>query len=261
MLLGNITSSIDLPQAAFWVFFLFFVGLVLVLRRNDKLEGYPLKSSPFNSTPLLGFPLPPEPRAYELNEGGITIAPHLYPQADVRAVPLYPFDGTPLSPVGNPLTAGLGPGAYVIRQHGPMLLENGELMLQPFNALRDWSLGANQTDTRSMTVFDWRWREIGTVHDFWVDRAIEIVRLFEVKLHAEFGGGHVLVPIFHVDIKERAREIRVTALNAHQFKHIPMPAAPDRITAREDERLNAYFAAGRFYRDSPLIDPWRGAVG
>ena len=34
-----------------------------------------------------------------------------------------------------------------------------------------------------------------------------------------------------------------------------MPVDPGLVTAREDERLNAYYAAGRFYRDTALTDP------
>ena len=246
---GNITEYIDLPQVAFWVFFLGFLVMVWWLRRADKREGYPMKASPFSRRGLLGYPVPPDDQVYILNEGGTTTAPHYYKQPDLKAKPLYPFDGTPLSPVGNPLLAGIGPGAWVMRRNEPMLTEKGEHVLQPLRLAEEWSLTEGETDPRGMAVFDWRWHEIGVVRDIWVDTAIRIMRLLEVELRPGLAPGRVLVPIFHTEIKEKAREVRVTALDASQFADIPMPARPDVITAREDDRLNAYFAAGRFYRD------------
>ena len=260
---GNITSAIDLPQVAFWVFFLFFLALVWWLRRNDKREGYPLKASPFTNERLLGFPTPPsDDQVYVLNEGGTSAAPHNFAQPDTKAKPLYRFAGTPLSPVGNPLLAALGPGAWVKRRDEPMLTEKGERVLQPLRLLPEWSLTEGEADPRGMTVFDWRWNEIGVVRDIWVDQAIRIIRLLEVELQPSSVSGRVLVPIFHTVIKEKAREVRVTALRSSQFADIPMPARPDRITAQEDERLNAYFAAGYFYRNSVLTEaPPRTSIG
>jgi photosynthetic reaction center H subunit len=102
-----------------------------------------------------------------------------------------------------------------------------------------------------MAVFDVRWRQIGIVADVWIDRGIRIIKHLEVELRESLGGTRVLVPIFHVTINETTREIRVTALSDHEFGGIPVPASSDRITAREEDQLNAYFAAGRFYRDMP----------
>ncbi len=249
---GNITQHIDLPQAAFWLFFLFFLGLVYHNRRWDKREGYPMKASPFSSETSLGFPLPPvEPEVYLLNEGGTTTAPHFYQAGPTHAEPLYPFAGTPLSPLGNPLLAGVGPGSYVLKKDAPMLTEGGELLLQPLRLLHEWSVPDEESDLRGMKVFDWRWEEVGVVRDVWVDRGIKIIRMLEIELHAGLATGPVLVPIFHTVIREAAREVRVTALRFDQFADVPRPASPDRITGREDERLNAYYAAGNFFRRRP----------
>ena len=256
----GLTQHIDLPQAAFWLFFVLFVILCWFLRREDKREGYPMKASPFSRRPLLGSPPPPGAFVYQLNEGGTTVAPHDYDQPPMRARPLYPFDGTPLAPVGNPLLSPLGPGAWVMRRDEPMLTEKHELMLQPLRLLSDWSIEAGDADPRGMTVYDWRWTAVGTVRDVWVDRSIKIVRLLEVELRPGLAPGPILVPIYHTNIHERAREVHLTGLRAHQLAQVPMPAAADRITAREDDRLNAYFAAGRFYRDSDASDPPAGAA-
>ena len=108
-----------------------------------------------------------------------------------------------------------------------------------------------ESDLRGMAVFDWRWQPVGTVRDVWVDLGIKIIRILEVELHAGLAVGPVLVPIYHTIIYENSREVRVTALRFDQFADVPRPASPDQITGREDERLNAYFAAGNFYRRRP----------
>ncbi len=247
----NFTQHIDVAQAAFWIFFLFFLGLVYRLRQNDKREGYPMKASPFSSEPSLGFPLPAEPHIYRLNEGGTTQAPHYYQGGEQHAEPLYQFDGTPLSPVGNPLLAGIGPGSWVKRNPEPMRTEKGDLLLQPMRLLPEWSVGKDDADPRGMRVFDWRWREVGTVADCWLDTGIKIIRLLEV----EVASGRVLVPIYHTAINEKKREVRVTSLAVDQFADIPRLANPDVLATWEDERLNAYFAAGYFYRGRLPLRP------
>jgi len=250
MPLGSITYHIDFAETALVLFFLGFLGIVWFLRRLDKREGYPMKTSPFSARPMLGFPSPPDPKTYLLEEGGTTVAPHYYPQPPSRAVPLYSFDGTPMTPVGNPLLAALGPGAWVMRRDEPMLTEKGELMLEPLRKSKEWSVEKGEADPRGMVVFDRRWKKVGVVHDVWVDKSIKILRLLEIELRAGLASGRVLVPIFHTEIDEQAREVRITALEAHQFADLPMPSKPDELTAREDDRLNAYFAAGYFYRDT-----------
>ena len=247
----NVTQHIDLPQLAFWLFFLAFVAICWFLRKNDKREGYPLVASPFVGGAMLGAPDPGTPLTYVLNEGGTTSTPHDYPQAPAAVLPLYRFDGTPFRPTAELLGTSLGPGAWVMRKDEPMLTEGGELLLQPLRLCHEWSVSRGEANPRGMAVFDCRWRPVGIVADVWIDRGIRIIRHLEVELREQLGGGRVLVPIYHTTIAEAAREIRVTALSGPEFRAIPMPAAPDRITAREEDRLNAYFAAGRFYRDMP----------
>ena len=253
---GVISSQLDIPTIAFWVFVLFFVGLVFWLQRESKREGYPLRASPFTPEQMDGFPPPPaQPRTYILNEGGTTQAPHYYPQVPFHAAPVHRFDGTPLTPLGNPLLAGIGPGSWVRKRNEPALTERGDLLLQPLRLLPEWSVLRLDADPRGMAVLDWRLNPVGHVSELWIDRGIKIIRFLEVELDASLGAKHVLVPIFHTDIREAPRRVRVTALWAHQFIDIPMPATPDLITGQEEERLNAYFTAGQFFRGSPLVAP------
>ena len=253
---GVIGSQLDIPTIAFWIFLLFFLALVFWLQRQSKREGYPLKASPFTNERIDGFPPPPaDPITYILNEGGTTQAPHYYPQVAINAAPVYRFDGTPLTPLDNPLLAGIGPGSWVRKKDEPLLTERGDLLLQPLRFMPEWSVLREDADPRGMAVFDWRWNPVGRVSELWIDRGIKIIRYLEIELDASLGGKRVLAPIYHTDIKEASREIRVAALWAYQFTDIPMPAKPDVITGQEEERLNAYFNAGQFFRDSPLTAP------
>lgn len=56
-----ITSYIDFAQLSLYAFWLFFAGLVLYLRREDKREGYPLDSDR-KGVVVQGFPAMPAPR-------------------------------------------------------------------------------------------------------------------------------------------------------------------------------------------------------
>lgn len=253
---GQISNQLDIPTLAFWIFVLFFVTLVFWLQRQSKREGYPLRASPFTTELMDGFPPPPEePLSYLLNEGGTTQAPHYYEQAPMSSRPMHWFDGTPFYPVGNPLLAAIGPGSWVMKKDAPALTERGDLLLQPLSLLHEWSIEKVDADPRGMVVFDWRWTEVGRVVDVWIDRGIKIVRMLEVELSAELNARRVLVPIYHAAIAEKARKVRVTALWAHQFADVPMPANPGVMTGPEEERLNAYYSAGLFYRADPAVFP------
>ena len=44
MIRGAVTGYIDVAQLVLYAFWIFFVGLIFYLRREDKREGYPLES-------------------------------------------------------------------------------------------------------------------------------------------------------------------------------------------------------------------------
>ncbi len=248
---GSITSHIDAAETAVWIFFIGFAIVVYFLRKMDKREGYPMKASPFDPTPLLGFPPPAEPTAFRMMEGGETVAPHHEPEPPTTAVPFDRFDGTPLVPTGDLLTTPLGPGAWTMRREEPLVTETGESMLQPMRLLPEWSVLHGDLDLRGRPVLDRRFFRAGIVRDLWIDRSAKMIRLFEVTLD-EPAQRSVLVPIWHTDIRQHDREIRVTALLAAQFGGIPRPEHPDELGAREHARIDAYFAAAHFYRDAEI---------
>ena len=244
---GAITQYIDVAQAAWWLFFLAFIGIVLLLRREDQREGYPKDN--LGLPPLAGpMPLPPSRPMLRL-DGSATAQPHHDPAPPVRAHPLFRFAGGPLVPDGNPLTAAVGPGTYAMRRDKPFLMADNTPQVQPLRAAKGWDVMPGETDLRGMRVLDIRFLPVGRVEELWVDRGVKILRYLEISLDDGQGIGRVLLPIHHCEVHERDRDIRVTALHRGQFNDVPRPCAPDSITAREEDMVNAYYAGGRFHSD------------
>jgi photosynthetic reaction center H subunit len=241
---GAFTNDIDAVQVALVAFFVFFAFLVVYLRREDKREGYPLISRAPRRGRIVGWPAPPPPKSYRLMEGGTAQMPHHYPQEPVDRIPI-PRDGAPLVPIGDPLLAGIGAGAWTLRSTLPMRTMDRKLLLAPLRNATDWSVERGEADPRGMRVLAVNYRAVGTVIDIWVDRAAKILRYFEVSLND--GDGIILVPLFHCDIDRRENDIRVLVLKPDQFRHVPRLAQPDEMTAREEDRLNAFFAGATIY--------------
>ena len=243
---GSFTSDIDAVQVALVAFFIFFVFLVVYLRREDKREGYPLVSRSQRRGSIIGWPAPPPSKTYRLMDGGTAQMPHHYPQEPIEGVPI-PRNGEPLVPSGDPLLAGVGAGAYTLRSDLPMRTMDKKLLLMPLRNATDWSVWRGEADPRGMRVLAVNYQAVGIVIDIWVDRAAKILRYFEVSLHD--GGGVILVPLFHCDISRRENDIRVLVLKPDQFRYVPRLAQPDEMTAREEDRLNAFFAGATIYSD------------
>jgi hypothetical protein len=59
---GAITQYIDVAQVAFYIFLLFFIGLVIYLTLESKREGFPLETERFGQVRreegILGMPRP-----------------------------------------------------------------------------------------------------------------------------------------------------------------------------------------------------------
>ena len=69
---GGLTSYIDVAQMTLYGFWIFFFGLIIYLRREDKREGYPLVSEYPDRVTVEGFPPTPAPKTFLLPHGGWT---------------------------------------------------------------------------------------------------------------------------------------------------------------------------------------------
>ena len=267
---GAITGYIDVAQLVLYAFWIFFAGLVIYLRREDKREGYPLESDRSDRAPrvkVVGFPKPPEPKQYLLPHGeGTRQAPHEEPSP--RGVPgtsgTAKWDGSPLIPTGDAMRDGVGPASYADREDIPDLTLNGKPKIVPMRVANDFVVEPNDPDPRGMAVVAADGQVAGTVKDLWVDRSEPRILFFEVELPASPGTEdenasevNPLLPYGYARVKFGRGKIKVSSIMADQFQHVPRTSSTDQITRLEEERITAYFAGGHLYahpsRQEPLI--------
>lgn len=240
--MGQFTEGFDVVDALVAAFAIGFLALVFYLRREDKREGYGVSGERTRSG-LIGWPAPPPPKTYRLMDGGTVTLPkrHAEPEIPPGAI----ANGAAFAPPGDALLSGLGPASAAQRSDLPMLALDGLPILRPLRLATDWRVRRRDADPRGMRVVGRDFQPAGHVTDLWVDRVAMILRYFEVTLSG--GDRTVLVPIFHCDIDRPEREIRVLVLPADQLGLAPRLADPDLITARDEDRVNAFFAGATLY--------------
>ena len=245
-MIGAFTQQIDLAQILALGFVVFFFGLVFYIRREDKREGYPLEEAiPALGHGIVGFPNMPAPKTYKLLEGGTATLPQEYERRELKAYPREFFPGAPLYPLGEPLLAGIGPGSYALRRDEPFVMIDGEPQLAPLRKATDYTCVDPDLDPRGRRVFGTDMKDAGVAVDIWIDKGSKILRYIEVALDGE--PQHRLVPIFYVKILPDASYFRVDCLTAAQLALAPVLRDADIITAREEDRVNGFFAGGHMY--------------
>ena len=264
MLTGAVTSEIDVAQIVLYAFWIFFAGLILYLRREDKREGYPLAVDP-SDRPRRGrpegFPALPTPKVFKLANGETRTAPYDDKEADreIRAVPTAPWPGAPLEPTGNPMLDGVGPASYALRSETPERTHHGDAKIVPMRVASDFMVESRDPDPRGMAVIAADRQVAGTVVDIWVDRGEHLIRYLEVELAGGEGGRRVLLPISFAGVSSWSwrNKVTVRALMASQFADVPALQNPDEVTMREEDRICAYYASGYLYanpqRQEPLL--------
>jgi len=252
---GAIVGSIDLAQVVLYTFWVFFLGLIIYLRREDKREGYPLVSDRRGGVSVIGFPSPPAPKTFRLAHGGTAMAPNGKSDPPVtKARATMPWPGAPLEPTGNPMLDGVGPAAYAHRADVPDLTIEGHDKIVPMRIAVDFAIATEDPDLRGMPVIAADRKTAGTIRDVWVDRSEVVIRYLEVELA---GGKHVLLPWNFSRVDRRRGNVTVKSILARQFADVPATKSPDRITLLEEDRIVAYYGGGHLYavpsRTEPLL--------
>jgi photosynthetic reaction center H subunit len=250
---GSITGYIDIAQIVLYAFWIFFAGLIVYLRREDKREGYPLESDRSGRVKVQGFPAIPTPKTFHLAEGGTVQAPRedLDPRT-IRALPNGPHPGAPLVPTGNPMLDAIGPAAFALRANHPDYTIDGHPMIVPVRVAAGYSVSGNDPDPRGMGVYGADRELAGTVRDLWIDRAEPQIRYLEVETT---GARRVLLPINFTKINGSARRVNVRSILASQFATVPALASPDQITRREEDQIMAYYSSGHLYATAARSEP------
>ena len=259
---GAITGQIDVAQLVLYAFWIFFAGLLIYLQRESRREGYPLVNQETGEEVNHGLWLP-EPKTFLLADGTTVTVPD--PEKDRRDLPLEaaaPGTGMPFSPTEDPMTAGVGPGAYTPRANRPDVTFEGHARIVPTRVAHDYYVAEGDPDPRGMTVYGADGEAAGTVSDIWVDRAEYIGRYFEVDIPglgraADDDGpavaGTVLVPVNFTQIDSAG--VHVVAILASQFGDVPRISNPDIITLDEEERVVAYYGGGYLYATPARLEP------
>ncbi len=249
---GAITQYVDVAQLVLYAFWLFFFGLIWYLQRESHREGYPMDPGRENGPKITGWPVA-EPTAYKLADGREVLSPdHNRPDGAYSAQPTHGWNGAPLEPVGDPLLAGVGPGAWAARADHPDMLLHGGPKIVPLRVATDHGVARQDTDPRGLPVLGADGETAGRVKDMWVDRCEMMFRYIEVELVA---GRSVLLPITFARI--RKDRVEVHAHMSDQFGNVPALKNPEQVTLLEEEKICAYYGAGTLYatpqRQEPLV--------
>lgn len=253
---GAITGYIDVAQVVLYAFWIFFAGLILYLRREDKREGYPLESDLSDRIVVQGFPALPDAKTFLMRNGSTVSAPS--GKADtrsVRAEPAGPWPGAPLVPTGDPMLDGVGPASYANRADVADLTYDGRPKIVPLRVATDFSIDKTDADPRGMEVLGADKRVAGVVSDVWVDRSESLIRYLEVDVSTPNGGGLVLLPMNFAKVDSRRRVVRVQAILSRHFAQVPRLRNPDQVTFLEEERIVAYFGGGTLYAEPSRAEP------
>jgi photosynthetic reaction center H subunit len=253
---GAITSYIDVAQLVLYAFWIFFAGLLIYLRREDKREGYPLQSERSAQIRVEGFPAMPDAKVFKLGHGGTYETPHARPEArELHAEPVGAWPGAPLQPTGDPMRDGVGPAAYANRSDVPDLTVDGEPKIVPLRLATDFNIEARDPDPRGMTVIGADAAAAGVVRDVWVDRSEPQIRYLEVEVTASPERRHVLLPINFTRIDGRRQQVRVKSVLGRHFADVPSLRNPDQVTLLEEDRICAYYAGGTLYATPSRLGP------
>jgi photosynthetic reaction center H subunit len=255
MPVGAITNYIDVAQLVLYVFWFFFFALIFYIRTEDKREGYPAESARLGKTTMMeGFPPLPKPKQFKMPYTGKIIekpGPEA-PQYKLNAEPIADFPGAALTPTGNPMLAGVGSGAYALRDDTPDLTEAGDPRIRPLRVATHFSIAKGDPDPRGMPVIGCDGEQGGVCKEVWVDTAEPQVRYLEI----DAGGKRVLAPMPLCNVRGKKGIIEVESITGAQFKDAPTLKSYDQITLAEEDRVVAYLGAGKLYATPDRTEPW-----
>ena len=258
---GAITSYIDVAQVVLYLFWVFFFGLVYYLTVDGKREGFPLITERPDGTVqyATGVTEMPKPKVYKTAFHGDFTAPHDcdFSDQEVAGKPLVKIAGMPLEPTGNPMTDGIGPGAFTRRSDTPDRTYEGATRIVPLRiaSAEGFGLAEQDLDPRGLPVMGIDGQVGGKVSEVWIDRSEHLIRYLEITTQ---GGRQVLLPMnFSRVRRDRIRGNRVTveSILGGQFEGVPAIKSADQITLFEEEKVMAYYGAGTLFATPERRDP------
>lgn len=251
----TIVGNLDVAELVFYIFVLFFSGLVIWLRREDRREGYPVENDASGRILPLENPISVPPAKLFRTPHGNIVPPTgggRDPLDLPNAVRTSHWNGSPIVPTGNPLTSGVGPSSYAQRADLPDLDRMGEPRIVPMAAADGFFFSPRDPDPRGMRMAGADKIIAGDIDEVWVDRADHLIRYYAVNLR---GGGRAMVPMTMCQTDKKRRAIICDAVLASQFAGSPLPASPNQITLLEEEKIMGYFGGGYLYATPGRSEP------
>jgi photosynthetic reaction center H subunit len=256
---GAITQYIDVAQVVLYVFWVFFAGLVFYLTYESKREGFPLETDRPDGTIKRdpGLLSMPKVKVYRTRYHGDFDSPHQrdFDDPPVAGERIGLAAGMPLEPTGDPMTSGIGPGAYTRRTDAPDRTAEGEIKIVPVSQAPGFSLYHRDPDPRGMSVIGADGEVGGEVTDVWIDRSEHMVRFLELRTR---GGRQVLLPINFCRVQDdrvSGRMVKVKSILGSQFESVPQVRTAGVITLYEEEKVMAYYGAGTLFATPERREP------
>jgi photosynthetic reaction center H subunit len=173
--------------------------------------------------------------------------------------------GAPLEPIGNPLTAGIGPGAWADRADKPDLTIKGLPRIVPMRVATDFFVAHEDPDPRGLDVKGMDGAVGGKVVELWVDRSEPCLRYLEIEVTGASGVRLVPVPFMRIPRAKNwmpfmtagpsASHVQIDVLKAGDFAGIPQTKTADLVTLLEEDMICAYFGAGSLYNSELRYGP------
>lgn len=258
----TLVGNLDVAELVFYAFFLFFLGLVIYLRREDRREGYPLEEDVGGRLlPNDGLLQRASPKTFLLPHGLGARSPE---RDNTRREPVEVpnsrregWPGSPLDPVGDPMRAGVGPGSFAQRANRPDVDLHGKPRIVPLRNCAGFHIAPNEPDIEGWPMLGCDGVEAGRVGDIWVDSADHLIRYLSVSLTGGDPGRTAVVPFAMCSVHRSHRHVVCDAAAAGQFAAAPTPATPGQISLLEEEQILGHFGAGYLYatpkRSEPLL--------
>ena len=263
-----LAGEFDVAELTFYLFFIFFIGLVIYLNRESRREGYPLEHEQTGVVET-GKPLTDgTKKVFDLPHGRGVYIPEEVPRDPVNVPGKQAFGaaGAPWVPTGDAMADGMGPAAWANRAKYPDLTFDGRLRIVPIEDSHDIVIAPNDPTPVGYSVYGADNKLAGKVSDVWVDQSEHIIRYLEVTTNS---GKKVLVPMFVCAVQKKdwlggimpivsdqEPLIDVTAIRSDQFDAAPTLEKPREITRYEEDRVMAYFGGGYMYATPERAEPW-----
>jgi photosynthetic reaction center H subunit len=142
-----------------------------------------------------------------------------------------------------------------MRSNTPELTHEGEYRTVPMRIATDHWVASDDPDPRGFKVITLDGLTAGVVSDLWVDRASTQLRFVEVAVPGQLRGVVIPIELVRVVAYVIGGVAQVKSVTAAQLAAAPVPASPDCITSREEDRISAYFASGHLYATTDRLGP------